>query len=390
MIKGSQQADLDLERTAELPMPDFAALQASEAGFDADAVATWVAREAGAPAAQGVAAAEMAELLARAERAERALALRELAALALEARGAELAAEGQRLRARLAEREAQLALREAAVVERDARIARLEAAARLAPAAPERVAALEAEIDGLRERLHRYLETLQSLEGRRAAYDQIYHELESAVTERDARLASERARADRLSAECDQIRAARSERSAPEVRPEDAPAPTAAPARTAVAEAVVKPVAEGVVGTAPARPEDPRPARAPGRRAAAGTPFWSEAGASDPLPEGPARLLIHLDGGAEVVHRLGRRTTVGRTPDNDLQLDTRFISRHHAVILCGPVYTIIEDLNSTNGILVNDQRVARQALEDGDAVTIGRSQFRFALRATAARNGRSN
>ncbi|MFZ1906116.1 MAG: FHA domain-containing protein, partial [Steroidobacteraceae bacterium] len=105
-----------------------------------------------------------------------------------------------------------------------------------------------------------------------------------------------------------------------------------------------------------------------------------------PAPDGTARFLIHTDGGREVVHVLGRKTTIGRTPDNDLQLDARFISRHHAVILAGPAHTIIEDLNSTNGVLVNGKRISRQVLKDGDTLVIGRSQYRFALRRTADRH----
>jgi chromosome segregation ATPase len=97
-------------------------------------------------------------------------------------------------------------------------------------------------------------------------------------------------------------------------------------------------------------------------------------------PEGATRLLIRTDGDTEVLHVLSRKTTVGRTPDNDLQIDAKFISRHHAVILAGPNQTIIEDLNSTNGILVNNRRVTRSALKDGDNVTIGRTRFRFAAR----------
>ena len=81
-----------------------------------------------------------------------------------------------------------------------------------------------------------------------------------------------------------------------------------------------------------------------------------------------------------MVHVLGRKTSVGRTPDNDLQIDAKFISRHHAVILAGPAQTIIEDLNSTNGVQVNGRRVTRQALEDGDTVAIGRQQYRFVVR----------
>ncbi len=104
------------------------------------------------------------------------------------------------------------------------------------------------------------------------------------------------------------------------------------------------------------------------------------AAARDPIPEGATRLLISREAGREIVHVLGRKTSVGRTPDNDLQIDAKFISRHHAVILAGPVHTVIEDLNSTNGVLVNGQRVTRQVLNDGDEVVIGRAQYRFAVR----------
>ena len=99
-----------------------------------------------------------------------------------------------------------------------------------------------------------------------------------------------------------------------------------------------------------------------------------------PLPDGATRLLIYGEEGREVVHVLGRKTSVGRTPDNDLQIDAKFISRHHAVILAGPAQTIIEDLNSTNGVQVNGRRITRQVLEDGDTVSIGRQQYRFVVR----------
>jgi len=106
----------------------------------------------------------------------------------------------------------------------------------------------------------------------------------------------------------------------------------------------------------------------------------SNSGPHEAMPEGATRLLIRTDGETEVVHVLGRKTAIGRTPDNDLQIDAKFISRHHAVILAGPARTIIEDLNSTNGVLVNGRRITRQVLADGDAVTVGRTQFRFAVR----------
>lgn len=96
--------------------------------------------------------------------------------------------------------------------------------------------------------------------------------------------------------------------------------------------------------------------------------------------EGPARLLIRTDGNTDYVHVLGRRTRIGRGADNELVIDTRHVSRNHAVLLAGPVHTAIEDLRSTNGVFVNGKRITRQTLKDGDRVTIGRTQFRFTIR----------
>ncbi len=110
----------------------------------------------------------------------------------------------------------------------------------------------------------------------------------------------------------------------------------------------------------------------------------SPASAEEAAAPSATRLLIRTEGETEVVHVLGRRTSIGRTPDNDVQIDTKFVSRHHAVILAGHVHTIIEDLGSTNGVLVNGQRVTRQNLADGDAVVVGNAQFRFAVRAPSA------
>jgi pSer/pThr/pTyr-binding forkhead associated (FHA) protein len=96
--------------------------------------------------------------------------------------------------------------------------------------------------------------------------------------------------------------------------------------------------------------------------------------------EGPARVLIRTDGNTDFVHVLGRRTRIGRGGDNELVLDTKHVSRYHAVLLAGPVHTSIEDLNSTNGVFVNGKRVARQVLKDGDRVTIGRTHYRYTVR----------
>jgi chromosome segregation ATPase len=92
------------------------------------------------------------------------------------------------------------------------------------------------------------------------------------------------------------------------------------------------------------------------------------------------RILVCTEGDTDIVHVLGRRTTVGRTPDNDMCIDADFISRHHAVLLDTNTGTVVEDLESTNGVFVNSTRVTRSPLTPGDLVTFGRTTFRFLLK----------
>jgi hypothetical protein len=92
-----------------------------------------------------------------------------------------------------------------------------------------------------------------------------------------------------------------------------------------------------------------------------------------------AHLLTRSDGATGIVHLLGKRTTMGRTPDNDVRIDAEFISRHHAVALRAGGKTVIEDLNSTNGTYVNGQRISRRTLKDGDTVMLGKTEFRFSV-----------
>jgi chromosome segregation ATPase len=87
--------------------------------------------------------------------------------------------------------------------------------------------------------------------------------------------------------------------------------------------------------------------------------------------------LVRLDGaGANTAFTLAARTRVGRAPDSDLRIDSTSVSRYHAIIMSGR-HTIIEDLNSTNGVLINGRKANRQKLKDGDLVAIGDAHFRF-------------
>jgi chromosome segregation ATPase len=87
--------------------------------------------------------------------------------------------------------------------------------------------------------------------------------------------------------------------------------------------------------------------------------------------------LIRIDGDRSISHTLGRRTRIGRAPGCEVHVDSTSVSRHHALILAGTREAIIEDLNSTNGVILNGRKITRQVLNDGDIVTIGEIQFRY-------------
>ncbi|MBX7220270.1 MAG: FHA domain-containing protein [Blastocatellia bacterium] len=63
--------------------------------------------------------------------------------------------------------------------------------------------------------------------------------------------------------------------------------------------------------------------------------------------------------------------TLGRTPDNDLQLDVLQISKHHAQFVRMGNTIGVEDRGSTNGVYVNGQRVTKCAIRPNDLVQVG-------------------
>ena len=71
------------------------------------------------------------------------------------------------------------------------------------------------------------------------------------------------------------------------------------------------------------------------------------------------------------------RIIIGRTPDNDLHVDSRFVSRHHCQIITTPHGSVIEDLNSTNGIYLQGRRVRRHNFNDGDVIVLGKHELLY-------------
>ncbi|MGB5245107.1 MAG: FHA domain-containing protein [Woeseia sp.] len=69
------------------------------------------------------------------------------------------------------------------------------------------------------------------------------------------------------------------------------------------------------------------------------------------------------------------RLMVGRAVDSDLRLNSKFVSRHHAFLFCTPERTYVEDLNSSNGIIVNGKKVSNLDLTAKDNIVIGDFQI---------------
>jgi type II secretory pathway predicted ATPase ExeA len=91
-----------------------------------------------------------------------------------------------------------------------------------------------------------------------------------------------------------------------------------------------------------------------------------------------ARLLLSKKGESLGDFELkAGRFLIGRTPENDMQIDSNYISRHHAQIISTTGSCIIEDLNSTNGIAHNGKRIRRRVLNDGDVLQIGEHELAY-------------
>jgi type II secretory pathway predicted ATPase ExeA len=108
---------------------------------------------------------------------------------------------------------------------------------------------------------------------------------------------------------------------------------------------------------------------------------------AQPMPDTPIEHSAHAIATIEVL-RNGKieqvmdiadgpsRIMIGRGDDCELRLDSKFVSRHHALIFCSAERVYIEDLNSFNGTLVNGKKVARCNLQPDDKVAIGDFQLR--------------
>lgn len=70
--------------------------------------------------------------------------------------------------------------------------------------------------------------------------------------------------------------------------------------------------------------------------------------------------------------------TIGRRDDNSVVIDNMAVSGHHAVIEDEPPnYLVMVDLESLNGTFVNEKKIVRQRLFDGDTIIVGKHTLEF-------------
>ena len=72
------------------------------------------------------------------------------------------------------------------------------------------------------------------------------------------------------------------------------------------------------------------------------------------------------------------RVIVGRSPDNEIYIKSKFVSRHHAQLVSDENGCVIEDLNSTNGVFIGEKQVKKHRLRNGDIVTLGVHELHYA------------
>ncbi len=91
-----------------------------------------------------------------------------------------------------------------------------------------------------------------------------------------------------------------------------------------------------------------------------------------------AKLVLSMNGAVQGEFQLGKeRISIGRKPDNDIQIDNLAVSGKHALIITILDDSSLEDLGSTNGTYVNGKLVKKHALRNGDVIGLGKHELKY-------------
>ena len=91
-----------------------------------------------------------------------------------------------------------------------------------------------------------------------------------------------------------------------------------------------------------------------------------------------AKLILTLDGAFLGEHDLDKELlTIGRRPNNDVHIDNLAVSGSHAVVRTIGNDSFLEDLDSTNGTIVNGKSIKKHILQHGDIIELGKYQLKY-------------
>src|SRR5215831_1003798 len=97
-----------------------------------------------------------------------------------------------------------------------------------------------------------------------------------------------------------------------------------------------------------------------------------------------AKLILSMDGLVlKEINLTKERTTIGRKPHNDIQIDNLAVSGEHAVIVTILQDSFLEDLGSTNGTVVNGQSIKKHFLQNNDIIELGKYKLKYVNESTA-------
>ena len=101
-----------------------------------------------------------------------------------------------------------------------------------------------------------------------------------------------------------------------------------------------------------------------------------------------AKLILSMDGLVlKEIPLAKERTTIGRKPHNDIQIDNLAVSGEHAVIVTILNDSFLEDLGSTNGTVVNGNPIKKHFLQNNDVIELGKYKLKFVGEASGAAAG---
>ncbi len=91
-----------------------------------------------------------------------------------------------------------------------------------------------------------------------------------------------------------------------------------------------------------------------------------------------AKLILSMDGLVlKEIPLTKERMTIGRKASNDIQIDNLAISGEHAAVVTILNDSFLEDLNSTNGTLVNSQPAKKHFLKNNDVIELGKYKLKY-------------